>query len=59
MACFTAAIACLILLQMQGQARSEVNVAGICSRLERIDGEPCALVQPSATETRLFAFLRR
>lgn len=59
MACFTAAIASLILLQIQGQMRSETNVAQICYRLQMVDGRPCDLLQPSDTETRLFSFIRR
>lgn len=59
MACCTAAIACLIILQMQSNGRTERNVQVLCDRLEELDGQPCELMQPSDTETRLFAFVRR
>ncbi len=59
MACFSLALASLILFQMQASTRAERNVAILCDKLTEINGKPCDLVQPSEAETRLFAFIRR
>ncbi len=59
MACFTAAIAALIILNAQSAQRSEVNIGILCQKLVRVTNEPCGLLQPSDTETKLFAFIRR
>lgn len=58
MACFTGALGTMSLWQIQTQRRSEVNVGSICDRLEKLDGKPCSLVQPSDAEMRMFTFLR-
>lgn len=59
MACFTAALGSLVIMQIQGQIRSEENVNRICAYLQTRDGRPCDLLQPSETETRVFGFIRR
>lgn len=59
MACFTLALAALILSNIETQRRSETNIGLLCAKLEAIDGKPCQLLQPSEEETRLFAFIRR
>ncbi len=57
--CVIGALGTLTLIQMEAAGRSERNVRLICEKLQRIDGEPCQLEQPSDTGTRLFAFIRR
>ncbi|WP_182422342.1 hypothetical protein [Aureimonas sp. ME7] len=59
MACFTMAIATLILINGQTTHRSERNIQIICDELQKLNGKPCQLLQPSDTETKLFAFIRR
>ncbi len=59
MACFSAAIAALIMLNAQSAQRSEINIEILCRKLVQVTNQPCELVQPSDTETKLFAFIRR
>ncbi len=59
MACFTAAIAALIVMSAESSRRAERNVDILCRKLVQVTNQPCELIQPSDAETKLFAFIRR